>query len=62
VRSRWGDGFTAEDMKTLQWVLPSTVIEVAFVEWTREGLLRHSRFVGLREDKRPTDVHREAVL
>ena len=49
-------------MKTLQWVLPSTVIEVAFVEWTREGLLRHSRFVGLREDKRPTDVHREAVL
>jgi bifunctional non-homologous end joining protein LigD len=58
-RSRWGEGITAEEMKTLRWVQPSTVIEVAFVEWTREGLLRHSRFVGLRQDKRPTDVHRE---
>jgi len=48
-------------MKSLRWVQPSTVIEVAFVEWTREGQLRHSRFVGLREDKRPIDVHREAL-
>jgi len=47
-------------MKTLRWGQPSTVIEVAFVEWTQEGLLRRSRFVGLREDKRPTHVHREA--
>ena len=61
VRSRWGEGITADDMKTLRWVQPSTVVEVAFVEWTREGLLRHSKFVGLRTDKRPTDVHRETM-
>jgi bifunctional non-homologous end joining protein LigD len=30
-----------------------------FVEWTPEGHLRHSRFMGLREDKKPKDVVRE---
>ena len=30
-----------------------------FVEWTDGAHLRHSKFVGLREDKKPTDVARE---
>ncbi|HEV7505603.1 MAG TPA: DNA ligase D [Thermoanaerobaculia bacterium] len=41
------------------WVKPQLVAEVAFSEWTREGILRHSAFQGLREDKKPADVVRE---
>ncbi len=41
------------------WVKPRLVAEVAFSEWTREGILRHSAFQGLREDKKPADVVRE---
>jgi bifunctional non-homologous end joining protein LigD len=41
------------------WVEPRVVCEVRFAEWTRDGLMRHPVFVGLREDVEPTDVHRE---
>jgi bifunctional non-homologous end joining protein LigD len=58
-RARWGQGITGADMKTLCWVRPSEVVEVAFVEWTRDGLLRHAQFVGLRDDKGPSEVRRE---
>jgi bifunctional non-homologous end joining protein LigD len=58
-RSRWGEGIGAEDMKTLRWVKPTLVVEVAFVEWTRDGLLRHAQFVGVREDKKAGAVRRE---
>jgi bifunctional non-homologous end joining protein LigD len=58
-RSRWGEGITAEDMKALRWVKPSLVAEVSFVEWTRDGLLRHPVFVGIRGDKPAADVRRE---
>jgi len=58
-RSRWGAGVTAEDMKSLRWVKPRQVVEVAFVEWTRDGLLRHPKFVGVRDDKAARDVRRE---
>jgi ATP-dependent DNA ligase len=37
----WGEAITADDMTTLQWVKPKIVVEVSFVEWTRDGLLRH---------------------
>jgi bifunctional non-homologous end joining protein LigD len=57
-KSRWGEGITEADMATLRWVKPTTVVE-AFVEWTADGLLRHSQFLGIREDKRPSEVHRE---
>ncbi len=59
-KSHWGEGITAEDMKTMRWVKPIVVVEVGFVEWTAEGLLRHSAFVGIREDKRPSTVRRNA--
>jgi bifunctional non-homologous end joining protein LigD len=42
-----------------QWVAPRIVVEVTFTEWTPDGLLRHPVFVGVREDKRAKDVHRE---
>ena len=55
----WGEGITAEDMKTLCWVKPKIVVEVSFVEWTRDGLLRHPEFIGVRTDKKPRQVRRE---
>ena len=52
-------GITEADMATLQWVKPTTVVEKAFVEGTADGLLRHSQFVAVRDDKRPSEVRRE---
>jgi bifunctional non-homologous end joining protein LigD len=42
------------------WVAPSLVAEVAFSEWTNDGRLRHPSFQGLRLDKLPREVVREA--
>ena len=55
----WGEGITAEDMTALRWVKPKIVVEVSFVEWTRDGLLRHPEFIALQDDKSPRDVRRE---
>lgn len=41
------------------WVEPKYVGEVAFSEWTDEGIIRHPSFQGLRADKKPHDVIRE---
>jgi ATP-dependent DNA ligase len=41
------------------WVAPALVAQVGFSEWTRDGLLRHPRFLGLRDDKEPSLVVRE---
>jgi bifunctional non-homologous end joining protein LigD len=41
------------------WVRPEIVAQVAFIEWTRHGKLRHPRFVGLRDDKAAGEVVRE---
>jgi bifunctional non-homologous end joining protein LigD len=57
----WGEGVSAEDMAKIRWVKPRVVVEVSFVEWTRDGALRHSQFVALRTDKRARDVRRESA-
>jgi DNA ligase D-like protein (predicted ligase) len=41
------------------WVKPELVAQIGFSEWTRDGKLRHPRFLGLRTDKAATDVVRE---
>jgi bifunctional non-homologous end joining protein LigD len=41
------------------FVRPEIVVEVGFSEWTRDGLLRQPRFLGLRLDKAPQEVTRE---
>lgn len=41
------------------WARPKLVAQVAFSEWTRDGKLRHPRYLGLRTDKPPEDVVRE---
>jgi bifunctional non-homologous end joining protein LigD len=38
---------------------PDLVAEVEFTEWTRDGMLRHPSYKGLRDDKDPTEVIRE---
>ena len=48
---RWGDGLIAAKMKTCRWLKPFLVGHFEFVEWTPEKHLRHSRFVGLKEEK-----------
>jgi bifunctional non-homologous end joining protein LigD len=41
------------------WLEPELVAQVGFAEWTRDGRLRHPRFLGLREDKPAREVVRE---
>ncbi|MGH2636412.1 MAG: non-homologous end-joining DNA ligase [Actinomycetota bacterium] len=45
--------------KGVHWVRPELVAQVGFSEWTPDGKLRHPRYVGLRDDKRPKHVVRE---
>jgi bifunctional non-homologous end joining protein LigD len=41
------------------WVRPEIVVQVAFIEWTVNGKLRHPRLLRLRADKAARDVVRE---
>jgi bifunctional non-homologous end joining protein LigD len=41
------------------WTRPELVVEVAFTEWTADGKMRHPKYLGLRDDVRPTHVRRE---
>jgi len=41
------------------WVRPELVVQVAFIEWTVHGKLRHPRFLGVRVDKSAHEVVRE---
>jgi bifunctional non-homologous end joining protein LigD len=43
------------------FVEPQLVAEIEFGEWTRDGRLRHPRYLGLREDKPAAEVVRERV-
>jgi DNA ligase D-like protein (predicted ligase) len=56
---RWGQGLTAEKMKECVWVRPEVVAEIQFLEWTGADHLRHTKFVGLRDDKDPSKVIKE---
>ena len=41
------------------WVRPEIVVQVAFIEWTVHGKLRHSRLLGIRTDKPARQVVKE---
>jgi len=47
-----------EVLRDSRWLEPLLVAQVAFIEWTSDGL-RHPSFQGLREDKDPRDVRAE---
>ena len=42
-----------------RWVRPELVAQIGFAEWTRDGRLRHPRYLGLRDDKPAREVVRE---
>jgi len=44
--------------ETVAWLKPALSAEVAFVEWTKDGLLRQAKLKGLRLDKTGEDVRR----
>jgi bifunctional non-homologous end joining protein LigD len=57
-----GKGPTAvprPDARGARWVKPQLVGEIAFTEFTSEGVVRHPSFLGLRADKKAKDVVRE---
>jgi DNA ligase D-like protein (predicted ligase) len=58
-RSRFGEELNAEKMKKAIWLRPEAVAQIEFLEWTEGDRLRHSKFVGLREDKNPRSVVKE---
>ncbi|WP_411757432.1 non-homologous end-joining DNA ligase [Streptomyces venezuelae] len=51
------EGRVAE--RSARWARPRLVAQIAFSEWTRDGMLRHPRYQGLRDDKDPGAVVRE---
>jgi DNA ligase D-like protein (predicted ligase) len=60
-RSRFGEELNAEKMKKAVWLKPEAIAQIEFLEWTEGNRLRHSKFVGLREDKNPRDVVKEQL-
>jgi bifunctional non-homologous end joining protein LigD len=48
-----------EYRKLARWAEPRMVVEVQYAEFTNDGILRHTTFKGIREDKRAEDVHLE---
>ena len=47
------------DRKGAHWIEPKLVAEIAFAEFTSDGVLRHPSFIALREDKPAAQVVRE---
>jgi DNA ligase D-like protein (predicted ligase) len=65
-----GDGLARREIDTppfddprlpraARWARPELVAQIGFTEWTRDGRLRHPRYLGLRDDKDPREVVRE---
>jgi DNA ligase D-like protein (predicted ligase) len=46
-------------LSRVHWVEPKLVAEITYLTWTADNLLRHTVYVGLREDKPATDVRRK---
>lgn len=58
----WGEGLTAAKMKNCRWLKPALVGRFDVVEWTPDNHLRHSRFTGLSDGKKASEVRREGPL
>ena len=59
VKTHAAIGLPRAEARYIHWVRPELLCEVAFVEWTEEGHIRHGSFQGLREDKQAGAVQRE---
>jgi DNA ligase D-like protein (predicted ligase) len=49
-------------LSRVHWVEPVLVAEITYLTWTADNLLRHTVYVGLREDKPADQVRREAAV
>ncbi len=58
-KGRWGTGLTAQDMKKCVWVRPEIVARIEYLEWTDSDHLRHSKYIGLQDDKHARTVIKE---
>jgi bifunctional non-homologous end joining protein LigD len=47
------------ELAKIHWLRPELVAEITYLSWPDDGLLRHTVFVGLREDKPAREVQRE---
>ena len=56
ARTRFGGKLA---LSRVHWVRPELVTEITYLTWAKDGLLRHTVFVGLREDKPAREVRRE---
>src|SRR5258707_15836877 len=48
-------------LSRVHWVEPKLVAEITYLTWTADNLLRHTVYVGLREDKPADQVLRVAL-
>jgi bifunctional non-homologous end joining protein LigD len=53
------DSVPRDVKRRARWVEPQLVAEIAYTEFTADGVLRHPSFLGLREDKSASDVQIE---
>lgn len=44
------------------WVKPKILCEVSFTEWTKDNQMRHPVFLGIRQDKKSSEVKKEEPL
>jgi bifunctional non-homologous end joining protein LigD len=54
--------FGVQPPRDAHFVKPELVAEIEFSRWTRDGILRHSSYKGLRADKPATQVELEAPI
>jgi bifunctional non-homologous end joining protein LigD len=57
--ARRGEALTEEAMRKYRWTKPTLVVQADFTDWTDANHLRHSRFIGLRDDKDAREVRKE---
>ncbi|HET9801539.1 MAG TPA: non-homologous end-joining DNA ligase [Chthoniobacterales bacterium] len=57
---RWSENITPAMMNKIHWLNPKFVAQIKFAEWTRDGRLRQPVYLGVRDDKDPKKVVREA--
>lgn len=46
-------------LSRVHWIEPKLVAEITYLTWTADNLLRHTVYVGLREDRSAEEVRRE---
>ncbi len=56
IETETSEPMNAPSSKSITWVKPELICEVAFAEWTSDTIMRHPRFMGLREDKHVKNI------